>query len=67
LAVLPFALCLATLRLLLPPTLGIALGVVLGGGVLGIVYWCWVLPVGVKSWVERRVLWWTRTEPLVSR
>lgn len=67
LAVLPFALCLGALRLLLPPTLGLVLAVVIGGGVLGLAYWCWVLPVGVKSWVERRVLWWTRTESLVSR
>lgn len=67
LAVLPFAVCLVALRLLLPPVLGVVLGVVVGGGVLGLVYWCWVLPAGLKSWVERRVPGWTRTEQLVSR
>jgi O-antigen/teichoic acid export membrane protein len=48
---LPFAVCLVGARLIFParPMVGLAWGSVVGGGILGLVYWRYVVPNRVKA------------------
>jgi hypothetical protein len=53
-SVLPFAVCLLAARLIFErkPLMGMAVGSTVGGAVLAVLYWRWVLPEGAKMWVS---------------
>lgn len=52
----PFAICLAVARLAFHamPLMGLAVGGVVGGAILAVIYWRSVLPDRVKAWVLQR-------------
>jgi len=57
LCVLPFAGCLLTARLVFveQPLAALAVGSVVGGAVLGLTYWLWVIPSAIREKIRQRI------------
>lgn len=52
--VIPFGICLVLARIVMPPLQALLLAFVIGGVVLGLPYWIWVLPTSVKTRLRRK-------------
>lgn len=54
LTILPFAFLLTVVRIVLPPSAALPTGVLVGGGLLAVQYWRWVLPENLRQGVRSR-------------